>query len=142
MEACLARYLMPERPFRHQPHTRAQGRSGEDDAVEYLRGLGYQILERNVSNKAGEIDVVATEDSTLCFIEVKARSSRTYGPAIEAVSLHKQRRVARAAALYLAFHRTDSPCRFDVLAMDLVGGGWQFTLVRDAFQVPDGSYGR
>lgn len=129
---------MEEELFRHQPHTRAQGRVGEAEAAAWLRREGYRIAARNVSTKAGEIDVVAWEGGTLCFIEIKARSTGTYGPAIEAIPPGKQRKIARAAALYLAHHPCDAPCRFDVLAMDLGDEGWRFTLVRDAFEAPPG----
>ena len=122
-------------PFRHQPHTRAQGRVGEDRAIDWLRQQGYRIVERNVTTRSGEIDAVARDGETLCFIEIKARANRAYGPAIEAVTPHKQRKLARAASLYLVLHPTDAPCRFDVLGMDLTDDGWRFTLVRDAFQV-------
>ncbi len=127
--------------FREQPHARAQGNVGEDDAVEWLRRKSYRIVDRNVSNHAGEIDVVARDGEVLCFVEIKARSSDAYGPAIGAISKQKQRKIARAASLYLASHPTDLACRFDVLAMDLRDGGWRFTLVQDAFLAPLASYG-
>lgn len=133
---------MQDERFRGQPHTRARGRYGEDRAAEWLATQGYDIVERNVATRSGEIDVVARDGDTLCFIEVKARSSRTYGPAVEAVTPRKQRRLARASALYLLAHPTDAPCRFDVLGMDFADGTWRYTLVRDAFQVPAGSFGR
>ena len=120
--------------FEEQPHTRARGQVGESEGVEWLRREGYRIVERNVSNRAGEIDVVARDGETLCFIEIKARSNQQYGPAVEAITPRKMRRISRAAALYLAAHPTTSPCRFDVLGMDLGDEGWRFTLVRDAFQ--------
>lgn len=119
--------------FRRQPHTRAQGRLGEDEGVRWLEGEGYRIAERNAVNKAGEIDVVAYDGDVLCFIEIKARATRDYGAAIEAVTPRKQRRLVRAASLYLALHAIDGPCRFDVLGMDLGADGWSFTLVKDAF---------
>ncbi len=127
---------MDGRDFRGQPHTRAQGRLGEDAGVAWLEGQGYRIAERNAVNAAGEIDVVAFDGDTLCFIEIKARSSDAYGAAIESVTVHKQRRLARAAALYLATRPHDGPCRFDVLGMDLGDDGWRYTLVRDAFSAP------
>ncbi|NJL29430.1 MAG: YraN family protein [Thermoanaerobaculia bacterium] len=127
---------MGDELFRQQPHTRAQGRVGESEAADWLRRQGYRVVARNVANKAGEIDVVAWDGGTLCFIEVKSRSTATYGPAIEAISAAKQRKIARAAALYLAYHPCDAPCRFDVLAMDLADDGWRFTLVRNAFEAP------
>jgi putative endonuclease len=124
---------MDRDPFRHEPHPRARGRLGEDLGVEWLRANGFQIVERNVEFKTGEIDVVAREGETLCFIEIKARSTDTYGTAVEAVPAKKQRRVTRAATFYLARNPTEDPCRFDVLAMDLVDDRWSYTLLRDAF---------
>ena len=120
--------------FRDQPHARARGRVGEDDAVRWLAGQGYRILERNVSNHGGEIDLVAWEGETLCFLEIKARATSAYGPAIAAVDARKQRKISRAAALYIAHRRLhDRPCRFDVLGLDGAPDGWRYTLVRNAF---------
>lgn len=128
--------MRSRRTFLEQPHTRARGRSGEDEGVAWLRRQGYRVRERNVASRPGEIDVVASDGDTLCFIEIKARSSGTYGAAIEAVPPSKQRKITRAASLYLVRNPHDGPCRFDVLAMDLADGEWRFTLVRDAFSVP------
>lgn len=119
--------------FRQLPHTRARGKLGEDEAAAWLADRGYRILGRNVRNKAGEIDLVADDGGTLCFVEIKARASRAYGLAVEAVSPAKQRRLYRAASLHLAFHPWAGSCRFDVLGMDLEAGRWTYTLVRDAF---------
>jgi putative endonuclease len=115
--------------------THARGRAAEQAAAAWLTGQGYQILERNVVNHAGEIDLVARDSGgVLCFIEVKARATATFGPAIAAVGPAKRRRLSRAAALHLALrglHHT--PCRFDVLGLDWTGTAWRYTLVRDAF---------
>lgn len=121
------------RAFGREPHTRGRGRVGEEDAVRWLSRQGYEVLERNVVNPAGEIDVVAREGATLCFVEIKARGSAAYGPAVGAVGPAKQRRISRAAALYLAHRRLDGDCRFDVLGLDAGPDGWEYTLVRDAF---------
>lgn len=122
--------------FRQQTHTRARGRSAEASAVAWLERNGYSIRERNHSTPAGEIDVVAIEGDTLCFVEIKARSGTGFGPAIAAVTPRKQHRLARAAALYLASEPFSGPCRFDVLGLDSGPDGWEFTLVRNAFEVP------
>jgi putative endonuclease len=120
--------------FQDQPHNRGRGKVGEDDAVRWLEAQGYRVVERNVVNHAGEIDLVAREGDTLCFVEIKARASGAYGPAIAAVDFRKQRRISRAAALYLAMKsHGDTPCRFDVIGLDRSGSGWRYTLVRDAF---------
>jgi putative endonuclease len=120
--------------FREQPHARGRGKAGEDDAVRWLESQGYEIVARNVVNHGGEIDVVAREGGTLCFVEVKARAGDRHGLAVEAVGFSKQRRLSRAAVLYLTARGWHGrPCRFDVLGLDRGDGGWRYTLVRNAF---------
>lgn len=121
------------RRFTDQPHARARGSAAEAIAERWLEGRGYRVVERNVSTRSGEIDLVARDGDTLCFVEVKARAGDRFGPAIAAVDWRKRRRLARAAALYLARTPWDGPSRFDVLGMDLRAEGWCFTLIRDAF---------
>ena len=127
------------RLFRGQKHTRGRGRAAEREAARWLRRQGFEVVERNATNKAGEIDLVALEGDTLCFVEIKARSGSSHGSALAAVDPHKQQRLARTAALYLATHvdrwGSEPVCRFDVVAMDQEEGEWLFTLVRDAFSV-------
>jgi putative endonuclease len=125
----------PADPFARQPHNRGKGRSAEDQAVAWLEEHGYRIVARNVATAAGEIDVVARDGETLCFVEIKARAGPLYGLAIEAVDRRKQRRLARAASLYLMLDDAgrDRPCRFDVLGIDQGENGWEFTLIANAF---------
>ncbi|HVS03793.1 MAG TPA: YraN family protein [Thermoanaerobaculia bacterium] len=112
-----------------------RGKVGEAAARGWLASRGYRIVETNVRNHGGEIDVVAWDGDTLCFVEVKARASALYGLAVEAVDWRKRRRLVRAANLYLTRVPEGTPCRFDVLALDRgAGGEWEATLVRDAFQ--------
>lgn len=120
--------------FGDLPHTRARGQRAEDEAAQWLEAQGLEVVARNVTTNAGEIDIVAREGEVLCFVEVKARASDAYGEAIEAVDARKQRRLARAAALYLAMRGIEPACRFDVLGMDLGPEGWRFTLIRNAFE--------
>ena len=121
--------------FARSPHNRARGNSAEESAAAWLADHGYVVVERNVRTAAGEIDVVAREGDTLCFIEVKARAGIQYGLAIEAVDRRKQRRIARSASLYLAFKPWPGPCRFDVLGLDPAANGWEYTLIRNAFEL-------
>jgi putative endonuclease len=124
---------LPE--FAAQPHTVGRGRVAEEAAVRWLEAHGYRIVERNHRNHGGEIDVIAWDGDTLCFLEVKARAATRYGPAIAAVGWQKRRRLGRAASLYLALRRLEPPCRFDVLGVEGEGEGWRFTLVKDAFRL-------
>jgi putative endonuclease len=126
--------------FRRHAAPGDRGREAEEEAAAWLERQGYRVLARNVRTGAGEIDVVAEEDGTLCFVEVKARSRGSHGGAISAVPPAKQRRLVRAAQAWLLRHPTDAPCRFDVLAMDAGGEregprpAWRYTLVRHAFE--------
>jgi len=121
--------------FADAAHNRAKGNTAEDLAAAWLERQGYVIAERNVRTDAGEIDVVAREGETLCFVEVKARASDVHGPAIAAVTPSKQRKIVRAASLYLMLRDLrDVPCRFDVLGLDPNPDGWTYTLLRNAFE--------
>jgi len=126
--------LTPVEDFRSGRHTRARGRSAEADGALWLEKQGYSILDRNVSLSFGEIDVVALDGDTLCFVEIKARSSRRHGGAAYAVAPGKQRQLVRLARVYLARRPFAGPCRFDVLAMDDEDGCWAYTLFRNAFE--------
>lgn len=84
-----------------------------------LERRGYAILERRYRTNRGEIDIVARDGSAIVFVEVKARVTREFGTAAEAVTPRKQRQLARMAIEYLARHRlAGCPCRFDVVAID------------------------
>lgn len=120
--------------FRIQPNTHDRGRSAEADGVRWLEDQGFEVIARNVRSKAGEIDVVGLDGDTLAFVEIKARSTRDFGPAATAVPPAKQQRIARAAALYLTRYPHSGPCRLDVLAMDMESTGWSFNWIRNAFE--------
>lgn len=94
--------------------TKALGDRGEAMTAEYLRERGYRILASQYRCRFGEIDLVASRDHMLCFVEVKLRGSRKYGLPREYVTAAKQRRLRTVAAFYLAQHDPDTPARFDV----------------------------
>ena len=94
------------------------GQRGERAAERYLRKLGYLILARGDRSKLGELDIIAVEVRTVVFVEVKTRSSHDAGHPADAVDLHKQRRMTRAARAYIKRHQLeDTACRFDVIAI-------------------------
>ena len=102
--------------------SRLLGRWGEEQAAEYLRGRKYRILACNWRCRFGEIDIVAREGKTLCFVEVKLRRGDRYGRAAEHVDRRKQQRLRLAAQAYLEQHPEDCPMRFDVLEVYAPGG--------------------
>lgn len=109
--------------------TTAKGRAGESRAEAFLRGAGYEVLERNVRVPGGEIDLICRDGATLVFVEVKARGSRSFGSALSAVDARKRTRLRRLAADYAQIVAPKATCRFDVVALD----GDRMTLTRNAF---------
>jgi putative endonuclease len=98
--------------------THQEGRKGEERAASYLRLKGYKILERNYRVPSGEIDLIAKKSDTLVFVEVKMRRNLKQGTPLEAVSPRKVKRLAAAAALYLAQNQREGVCcRFDVVTL-------------------------
>ena len=93
------------------------GLKAETLAAWWLRAKGYRILARRLKTPAGEIDLVARRGSTVAFVEVKARAGRDQ--AIEAVTPQTQRRIVRAAEMWLS-RRPDHAAltlRFDIVAI-------------------------
>ena len=76
----LVRGRPPQRPA-EDADAKERGQYGEDVAVYHLREMGYKILDRNVVVGRGEIDVLALDAGTVCFVEVKARTHGSYGMA-------------------------------------------------------------
>jgi len=106
------------------------GARAEDLCANLLRAAGLRLLERNWRCRHGEIDLIAEEDGTLVFAEVRMRSGERFGGAAESVTQAKRARLLAAARLYLA-RRPEAACRFDVF---LVGaGGARVEWIRDAF---------
>lgn len=103
------------------------GDEGEEAAVRFLEGQGYRVLARNYSCRHGELDVVAERGDTLCFVEVRMRSTAVWGDPSHTVSFAKQRRVVKAALHYLLTQRLrDRMIRFDVISV--VGRGERATV--------------
>ncbi len=101
----------------------ALGKLGEDLAAEHLRKAGYQVLERNVRTRYGEIDLVARDGDCVVFVEVRTMASDMMTPE-ESVTLRKQRQVASLGFRYLQEHgMTDADWRADVVAIEMGPAG-------------------
>jgi putative endonuclease len=100
--------------------TGSLGHFGESWAVAHLQRLGYQVIERNVRYRSGELDIVAHEGGDLVFVEVKCRRSSQYGSPEESISPRRFERLERAATEYLT--RNDlhgSSVRLDLVALEV-----------------------
>jgi putative endonuclease len=114
------------------------GRQGEEEAYFYLRQNGYLIIARNyrTAHHHSELDMVAWEGETLCFVEVKTRSSRGFLPAESAVDYDKQRDVSRMARDFLRRIPGQPVFRFDVVSVYLEPGRTaDIVLFKNAFRM-------
>jgi putative endonuclease len=94
------------------------GQRGEDAATRYLKRTGYRILARGLDSRLGELDIIAVEDRTIVFVEVKTRTSTGAGHPTDAIDATKQRRMTQAALAYLKSHGLmQHAARFDVIAI-------------------------
>jgi putative endonuclease len=95
----------------------ALGRWGEQKAVDHLVGQGMEIVDRNWRCPLGELDIVAYDGSTLVMVEVKTRTSETFGSPVEAVTPSKAARLRQLASQWLSEHG-DRPLE---VRIDVVG---------------------
>lgn len=110
------------------------GRRGEDLASEHLLNQGYQIIDRNVQCGHGELDFVAWDRQTLCFIEVRTRENTSHGHPLETVDGPKQKRLCDAARRFMDRWEGAWPeLRFDVVGI-VLDQGPSITLVKEAFE--------
>lgn len=113
---------------------RATGDRGEAAVAAWLEARGWAIEARNWRVATGELDLVATRDDLLAFVEVRSTTTDFLDSPAITVLPGKQRRVARAADAYLRV-RGDSPerIRFDVAAVTFPGGEPAVTYFENAF---------
>ena len=96
----------------------ALGQWGETLAADFLARKGYEILARNVRTFYGEIDLVARFKERLVFVEVKTRSTDTYGlPEASVTPIKREHLIASAQAYLQTFSDPDTKWRIDVIAI-------------------------
>ena len=115
-------------------HNAEIGTNYERLAADHLRGRGLQIIEHNFRSRSGEIDLICIDQTTIVFVEVKMRSSNSFGGPAAAVTTAKQAKIKRCASFYLTMknlHRCN--CRFDVVAILDSGEGPCIDWIENAF---------
>ncbi len=92
------------------------GSWGEEKAIEYLLEREYKILFHNYRNKLGEIDIIASKDRLLLFIEVKSRKNNSFGSPQTAVNYKKQVKIKKVAKYFIMENNYKNfQYRFDVV---------------------------
>lgn len=121
-------------------NNRAVGELCENVACSFLLSNGFEIIERNFRvGRLGEIDIIAIDKETLCFIEVKSRRTNYFGFPSEAVNNRKQHRISMIASIYIADRKLDDkPIRFDIVEIIYTNNQGDFeikntNLIKNAF---------
>jgi putative endonuclease len=94
------------------------GKTSESIAADYLLARGYSILERNYRVGHKEVDLIASRDCVIAFVEVKSRAGIGYGHPLEAITWKKRREIAYVARVWIAANgRAGLLYRFDAVAV-------------------------
>jgi putative endonuclease len=118
------------------PEKKEIGQKGENLAADYLQNAGYTVLERNYRCKLGEIDIIARDNDTLVFIEVRSRSSLAFGLPQESINRRKRHQISKVALEYMIRRKLKNiPARFDVVAVSFEGRKEKVDLIKDAFEL-------
>jgi putative endonuclease len=100
------------------------GRHGEKLAQEYLKEHGDDIVENNYRSPDGEVDIIASKDNFLSFVEVRTRSTRKFGTPEESITRRKKQKLIAVSQHYLQKHDIQTVSwRIDFIAVELDGTG-------------------
>lgn len=100
------------------------GEDGENIVAKYLMLKGFEIISRNFYIRGGEVDVVALDRDTLVFVEVKFRTTDTFGTGAEQLNRQKRKRIKVAGICYLQKHGCEhdfNGIRYDFIALTQIG---------------------
>ncbi len=109
------------------------GQAGENLAQTYLLKQGYRILETNWRFGHLEVDIIALDNQTIVFVEVKTRGSSAFGQPSLAVNLQKQRNIIRAANSYVTRYNYPYEVRFDIISIVKNNEGNTLEHLKDAY---------
>lgn len=109
------------------------GALGEQLACDYLVEKGYVIRERNWRCHRDEVDIIATKDDVLVFVEVKARSGSSLQSPLQAVDYAKRESYIRCANAYVQQKRLYNEVRFDIVGLLSKPEGMELTHEENAF---------
>ena len=105
-------------------HRTNVGKLGEDIASSFLKRKGYRIISRNFKARYGEIDIIALDQDTIVFVEVKTRIGTHFGTPEEAITPRKLREITKTAEYYtFRTKQSDKALRIDAIGIILQENG-------------------
>ncbi|MDR3646819.1 MAG: YraN family protein [Candidatus Babeliales bacterium] len=109
------------------------GDLAEDFVEDYLINNGFTISARNYRLKCGEIDIIATKNDVVAFVEVKSRKTNYFGLS-EVITKSKQRKIILTAKYYISKYKLyNNICRFDVALLQKTENGFEIQYIANAF---------
>ena len=108
------------------------GKTGEDQAMQFLKNNNYEILDRNFRYRRAEIDIIARKIDLIIFIEVKKRANNKYGFPESFVSEEQTERIMEAAEEYVFQNNWNGNIRFDIISIEGSGDNISITHFKDA----------
>ena len=112
------------------------GKEGEELALKKIKRLGYKCIARNYRCLLGEVDLIASHEDCLVFIEIKTRKGKSLGYAKEAIDGRKRRQLSKVALAYMKSNNcSDTKSRFDVVAINLRDGKEEIEVIQNAFDL-------
>ena len=109
------------------------GKKGESLACSWLINQGFEIKHLNWRYSYYEIDIIATRNNILHFIEVKTRTSSAYGMPEQDVSKRKFRFLKNAAVEYMYQNPQWNRIQYDILAILIKNRIPEFYLLEDCY---------
>ncbi len=109
------------------------GEKGEDIATFFLESKGFNIIERNWRHKHLEVDIIASLDKKIHFVEVKTRTNLKYGLPEESISQAKMNHLKVAASAYITLHKEWELLQFDVIAIMMTNKGEEIFFIEDVY---------
>jgi putative endonuclease len=109
------------------------GKKGEDMAAQWLQLRGYTLLHRNWRHSHAEVDIIASKNNILHFIEVKARKTEAFGLPEESVGDKKMEMLMNAAEEFLYRFPEWKRIQYDILSITLRSSSTDFLLIEDVF---------
>lgn len=114
------------------------GNTGENFICTYLEKNGYNILCRNYTIKGGEIDIIASKDGYIAFVEVKTRKYGSLAGGYEAIDNRKIKRIIKTAENYIWKNGVELQPRYDIAeVIHLNGKIWKFDYIENAYDTSD-----
>ena len=108
------------------------GNTGETLAADFLQQKGFEVVVRNYRYKHSEIDLIVKQNNMLVFVEVKTRSSSSYGEPEAFVDSRKASKIIEGAEQYVYENNWNGNIRFDIVSVK-IGANSEIVHFEDAF---------